>query len=107
MDIATVEKLQPHRVSTITYLLKKYISFNYMSVVGVYTGYSSLSIALALPEDGRIVACDVSEEYPNIGRRYWKEVSLKRQCSNVKRHCKTPLFKCNDNINVCLTCRRM
>jgi predicted O-methyltransferase YrrM len=39
--------------------------------VGVFTGYSSLSVALALPEDGKLIACDVSEEYTAIARRYW------------------------------------
>ncbi|MFN7930661.1 MAG: class I SAM-dependent methyltransferase [Blastocatellia bacterium] len=39
--------------------------------VGVFTGYSSLCTALALPDDGRVIACDVSEEYTNIARRYW------------------------------------
>ena len=44
--------------------------------VGVFTGYSSLAVALALPETGRIVACDVSEEYTSIARRYWEKAEI-------------------------------
>jgi predicted O-methyltransferase YrrM len=44
--------------------------------VGVFTGYSSLAVALALPADGRITACDVSEEFTNVARRYWKEAGV-------------------------------
>jgi predicted O-methyltransferase YrrM len=39
--------------------------------IGTFTGYSALAVALALPEDGRLVCCDVSEEYTAMARRAW------------------------------------
>ena len=44
--------------------------------VGTFTGYSALVVALALPRDGRVVACDVSEEWTSIGRRYWMKAGV-------------------------------
>jgi len=44
--------------------------------VGVFTGYSSLITALALPGDGRIVACDISAEYTDIAREFWQRAGV-------------------------------
>ena|SRR5437868_5288017 len=44
--------------------------------VGTYTGYSALSVALALPEAGSVMACDVSEEWTAIAREYWREAGV-------------------------------
>ena len=44
--------------------------------VGTFTGYSALCVARALPADGRLIACDVSEEWTAIARRYWEEAGV-------------------------------
>jgi len=44
--------------------------------VGVFTGYSSLAVAMALPPDGRVTACDVSEEWTSIGKAFWQEAGV-------------------------------
>ncbi|MBN8995477.1 MAG: class I SAM-dependent methyltransferase [Rhizobiales bacterium] len=44
--------------------------------VGTFTGYSALAVALALPAKGKVVACDVSEEWTGIGRKYWEKAGV-------------------------------
>jgi caffeoyl-CoA O-methyltransferase len=49
--------------------------------VGTFTGYSALAVALALPAGGRIVCCDVSEEWTSIARKFWALASVQKKIS--------------------------
>jgi len=49
--------------------------------IGTFTGYSSLAVALALPPGGRIICCDVSEEWTAMARRHWKLAGVERKIS--------------------------
>ncbi len=57
-------------------LLARLIGARRCIEVGTFTGYSSLAVALALPEDGRIIACDVSHEWTSIARQFWREAGV-------------------------------
>ena len=57
-------------------LLVKLIGARRTIEVGVFTGYSALAVALALPAGGRVLACDVSDEYTRIGKPYWQRAGV-------------------------------
>ncbi len=57
-------------------LLVKMLDARRTIEIGVFTGYSALTVALALPEDGRVLACDVSDEYTAVGKPYWQRAGV-------------------------------
>ena len=57
-------------------LLVKLIGARRCIEIGTYTGYSALAVALALPEDGHLIACDVNAEWSNVGRPFWREAGV-------------------------------
>jgi predicted O-methyltransferase YrrM len=57
-------------------LLLKLIGARRTLEIGVFTGYSALAVALALPPDGRVVGCDVNEDDTAIARTYWKKAGV-------------------------------
>jgi predicted O-methyltransferase YrrM len=57
-------------------LLVKLIGARRAIEIGTFTGYSALTVALALPADGRLLACDVSDEYTRTGRPFWLQAGV-------------------------------
>ncbi len=71
-------QISPDQAAFMQFLARAIGTRNYLEI-GVFTGYSSLAVALALPEDGRVTALDASEEWTAIARRYWAEGGVARK----------------------------
>ena len=64
-------------------LLVKLIGARRAIEIGTFTGYSALTVALALPEDGRLLACDVSDEYTRTGKPFWQQAGVAQKIDLV------------------------
>ena len=73
-----IMQIAPEQAAFLAFLVRLIGAKNALEV-GTFTGYSALAVALALPKGGRLVACDISEEWTSIGRPYWKEAGVARK----------------------------
>jgi caffeoyl-CoA O-methyltransferase len=71
----SIMQIAPEQGAFMT-LLARAVGARHALEVGTFTGYSALCIARGLPEDGRLLCCDVSEEWTSIARRFWEKAGV-------------------------------
>ena len=64
-------------------LLVKLLGARRCIEVGTFTGYSALAVALALPADGQLLACDISDEFTRVGRPFWQAAGVEKKIELV------------------------
>ncbi len=74
-DPHAIMQIPPEQGQFMSFLVKA-LGVRKALEVGTYTGYSALTVALALPDDGKLIACDINENWVNIGRKYWQEAGV-------------------------------
>ena len=77
-DPHAIMQIPPEQGQFMSFLVKA-LGVKKALEVGTYTGYSALTVALALPDEGRLVTCDISENWASIGRKYWKEAGVEHK----------------------------
>ncbi|MFP3875010.1 MAG: class I SAM-dependent methyltransferase [Thiohalophilus sp.] len=80
-------------------LLVKLLGARQVIEIGVFTGYSALCMAEALPADGRLVACDINREWTDMAQRYWKEADVHKKVELLLAPADKTLQKLIDNGN--------
>ncbi len=60
-------------------LLVKMIGARKAIEIGCFTGYSSTTVALAMPDEGQVITCDVSEQYTNLAKQFWQKADVAKK----------------------------
>ena len=94
-DSRAIMQIPPEQGQFMAFLLK-IINAKKCLEVGTYTGYSALSMALALPDDGKVITCDINNEWANIGLKYW-------ELANVSHKINLQIAPALDTLNGLLT----
>lgn len=68
-------QISPQQGQTMAFLVK-ILNTKHCLEIGTFTGYSALMVAEALPSDGRLIACDISTQYTDIGKPFWEEAGV-------------------------------
>jgi predicted O-methyltransferase YrrM len=68
-------QISPDEAQFLAFMARAISATRYLEI-GVFTGYSALAVALALPQNGTITACDISEEFTSIGRTFWERAGV-------------------------------
>lgn len=76
----SVMQISPEQGQFMT-LLMRLIGARRAIELGTYTGYSSICIASGLPEDGELICCDITEQWTDVARRYWRRAGLENKIS--------------------------
>src|SRR5690242_19635610 len=76
MSLPNGQMMTPPDVAALLGLLVRMAGARRAIEVGTFTGYGSLAIASALPSDGRLICCDISENWTAIGKRYWHRAGI-------------------------------
>lgn len=69
----------PPEESQFIVLLLKMLNAKRIIEIGTFTGYTTLLMAMNIPEDGKILACDISDKWTNVGRKYWQEAGVEEK----------------------------
>ena len=86
--------IAPEQAATLTWLARLIGAQHYLEI-GVFTGYSSTAMALALPEHGRITACDINASFTELARQYWQAAGVEHK---ISLHLQPALFTLDELI---------